>query len=348
MFQIEDTPSYTHKRTLNRIPTNTPIMADSILGSLYSHDTNKFIQRVIQMMSFGNEVRLYKWGRRIMANRGTDPAKELLHAIISADLPRVLADLTNPDSPLIDYIFYEIGIRRRSRDHLPWLTDEYADWMDSINYYCDTERNRFLPISTALVHLTDYLRGDLDAIKPLVYAIVNRIWRNAEESECYSRLAQATFVLHTYLFHFMGWSPDRHDTGIGARHDMRMHLAGRDLTMATVYDWDNFIMDSTCGLEAFPVLPRVSQALLATKGARVHRRCSFPFNHYDIVFADYGDDGVAMLVKHGEREIAYFLGWNDGYDNSIHRLFEENATDSPQSAKEDAEFYGWRHEMCDA
>jgi len=304
-------------------------MPNSILVDFFRADTKEFIQKVFEKMTYGNEGRLHDWGNHILAHKDTDPAKGLLQALIFADAPRILVDLADPTLDIIPDLFHDTTIASGGGFRQLWTDDKYASWIDSENYYYDAEAEGLFPDSTTLVHLANYLRGDLGAAKPLLYAISNRIWRHVYDKDTgysyYPRLAQAAFLLHTYLFHYKGWSPNTTDAPVGALHDMRSHLAGKTLTMTTSREWDDCASTPHYGLPEFSVMPRVSKELLAVKGAHLHQRLAFQCGSTtrgcELVLGDFGDDGVALLTQFEGHEVAYFLSWPYDYEHPLQLLF---------------------------
>lgn len=291
-------------------------------------------------MTMGGKSYLQEWGRRIMDNPRSDPAKEMLHAILFADAPQILAELTDPNLSIIDDLFYDTDIVFGGGFRHEWDTYEYAQWIDSRNFVYNSDNDTFTPTSTALVHLTDYLRGNLEAATPLIYSIANRIWRDTficgvekenpkwlttEDNEYYSRITQVTFLLHTYLFHYKGWCQYSDDPRVGVIHDSDSHLAGKTLPMATSHDWEECVTTPHYGRPEFAITPRVSNQLWLSKGARVLQRVPFRFNGRELVLADFGDDGIALLTQFEGHEVAYFLGWPDDYEQPLQTLFNAAA-----------------------
>lgn len=295
-------------------------MSSSILVKFFEDDSRGFIQQAIHKMNVGD--RLHDWGKYIVDNPHVDPAKALLKALILADAPRILADLTDPTLSIIGNLFYDTGVAYGGGVFAQtWDNDAYANWIDYHNYVYDGDD--YVPASTALVHLAEYLRGDLSDAKPLLYAITNRIWRNAYEEEggYYTRLATAAFLLHTYLFHYKGWSPNTTDAPVGALHDARAHLAGHTLAMTTSHEWDVCAATPHYGRPEFSVMPRVSRELWTAKGAHLAQRLPFKFGHHELVLGDFGDDGVALMTQFEGHDVAYFLTWPDDYEQPLQTLF---------------------------
>ena len=304
-------------------------MSSSILFALFRDDSKGFIQKATRKMTHGTEARLHTWGKHIVDNPHVDPAKALLQALVFADAPRILADLTDPTSDIIADLFYESDVAYGGGFRQAWDSDDYAGWIDDRNYFYHDEDEQYKPISTTLVHLANYLRGDLTAAKPLLYAIINRIWRNVYD-EHYSRIARAAFLLHTYLFHFKGWSPNPTDAPVGVIHDARTHLAGKDLEMTTSHEWDICASTPHYGRPDFSVMPRVSKELWTAKGAHLVQRVPFYIGNdvscrHELVLADFGEDGVALMTQYEGHEVAYFLSWPADYEDPLQTLFNTHA-----------------------
>lgn len=301
-------------------------MSNSILVTFFEDDSRGFIQQAIHKMTHGDEARLHDWGKYIVDNTHVDPAKALLQALIFADAPRILADLTDPTSNSIKVIFYDTDIVYEGGVRQAWDTDDYAGWIDDHNYIYEDEE--YKPTSTALVHLANYLRGDLRAAKPLLYAIINRIWRDVYDGH-YSRIARAAFLLHTYLFHYKGWSPHTTDFPVGVIHDFRSHLAGKDIHMTTPREWDDCATTPHYGRHDFAVVPRVSRKLWTAKGAHLTQRITFQFRmgiqRDELVLGDFGDDGVALITQFEGHEVAYFLSWPRDYEDPLQDMFNVHA-----------------------
>jgi hypothetical protein len=301
-------------------------MARSVLVHFFRSDSITFVNKVIHKMTMGGETYLQEWARHIMANPRSDPAKEMLRAILFADAPQILAELTSPTLSIIDDLFYDTDIIFGGGFRHEWDNYEYAQWIDSRNFVYNSDTDTFAPTSTSLVHLTDYLRGNLEAATPLIHSIANRIWRDTfDDNGYYSRITQVTFLLHAYLFHYKGWRQHIDDPRVGIVHDSDSHLAGITLPMATHHDWDKSITTSHYGRPEFAITPRVSKQLWSSKGAHIFQYLPFRFNGHELVLADFGDDGVALLTQFEGEEVAYFLGWPDDYEQSIQTLFNAAA-----------------------
>ena len=286
-------------------------MTTSLLSNFFHDDLHTFIQRVIRKMTYGDSSLLHKWGDAILRSKN-DPAKELLQALIFADAPRILAQIIESGNDMLYHIFIDWDVTDETTD-----LDQFVDFIDSINYDEDD-----YPQSTALKHLANYIRGDLTAATPLLYAITNRIWRNMGAYNN-TNLFAATFVLHTYLFHFCGWSPCVDDEPVGVLHDRRVQLAGKDHSMATQREWEDFAVTPHYGLPQFSVLPRVTRKMMVQHGVHIAQTVCVQFRFHTLVFADCGDDGVALITQFEGRDVAYFLTWNgDDYEEAIHYFFK--------------------------
>jgi hypothetical protein len=310
-------------------------MSRSVLSSFFNDDLPTFIQQVNHKMTKASSDRLHKWGAAIH-RPDADPAKELLQALIFADAPRILAEVTDSTN----HIFRDIFI-----DFDPVCTkmesDDFAAFIDAINTTDvhdddDDDDTNYYTTSTALTHLANYLRGDLNNATPLLYAITNRIWRNIYAYR-YDSLFAATFILHTYLFHFLGWSPRHGDVPVGALYDRYSHLVGKDPVMTTHREWDDFAVTPHYGLPQFAVLPRVSHKMMANHAVYREQTVSLKFPFHTLVFADCGDDGVALMSQFEGHDVAYFLTWhNEDYDHAIHHFFTAHErADEMENAEDD-------------
>jgi len=315
----------------------------SILLHFFRHESSHFIHQAIHKMTHRDEARLHQWATRITNNHHINPAKALLQALIFADAPRILAELADPTLTILGDIFHDISISTGGGFRQTWDNDTYADWIDDSNHIYHTDTGEMRPISTTLLHLANYLRGNLHAIKPLLYAIINRIWRHVHTRGYYTRLAQVTFLLHTYLFHFRGWSPNPHDITVGVVRDAYDHLAGRTPDDTTDREWDEFAATPHYGLPDFSVIPRVSQELWTAKGAHLAQLVPFQFGtgirSCELLLADFCDDGVALMAQFDGRNYAYFLSWPRDYEDPLRALFNAHAISAAatQSLKEEEE-----------
>ena len=289
-------------------------MAHSVLSTFFNADIPTFIQQVSRKM---NRKRLDDWARAIH-RPDADPAKELLQALIFADAPRILAEVTDSTNPIFHNIFIDFDPDLDEMD-----SEQFADFIDATNTIDDhDDGDYYYTQSTALTNLANYLRGDLSAANPFLYAITNRIWRNIYAYN-YSSLFATTFVLHTYLFHFGGWSSETP----GVLYDRRSHLAGKTPVMATDREWDDFAVTPHYGLTQFSVLPRVSNEMMNKRGLHRAQTVSVQFGDHTIVFANFCDDGVALMSQFEGRDVAYFLTWEgDDYEEALYDFFNAHAS----------------------
>lgn len=301
-------------------------MAESILTKLYTMSPYDFTEAAVAIL--GRGARLYNWGSAVL--RARDPIHTTVRTLIFANGPRILAELTDiHNNRLFSYVFRDIHdplVQAGGGFRGEWTDDQIADYIDSIN----VKTNKYgFPVgrhSTTLPYLAQYLRGDLHDIRPLLHAISARIIKSLDHHIMErTNLAAVTIVLHTYLFHYLGWSPNYAAPPCGVKHDIALHLAGATLHYADDNKWDAFYTEANYGLPDFAVLPRVPMALLVSKGAIAESRITFSISHHNITFVDYGEAGVALVTQTAEgHEVAYFLTWSDDspdYEEALTYLF---------------------------
>jgi len=291
------------------------------------------------ILSANSARRLNQWGKRVSENPGVDPAKELLRTLIFADAPSILTELISPDGRLVSAVFYEFPLAGKIRS---MGAAKFADYIDIENTTYDDEGMPCDKFSTAVAHLANYIRGDLLNPTPLLHALTERIWRDAD-ADTYEAMLSTTFLFHTYLFYVKGFRSDR-----GIQRDRLAHLTGRTIPTASQKDWDNFRFQQYAGHPAFGILPMVDTTRI---------RDDFPYPHVihhaicgDVItFYDFGDTGLAIKAHMDGRNLMYFLHLPDEYDEPIQQFFYppiegwggDGAMDTASVSSMETEDEGW-------
>ena len=288
-----------------------PNVLSALLEDSIHHD-RAFYCHSYGILLANNSRTLKQWGAKVSYNPVIDPAKELLRTLIFADAPSILAAFMNPWTNLIHTLYPDTGLIGMRDDMTPL---EFANRIDSVNTKYNDEGIPDGVYSKTLIHLANYIRGDLIDPTPLLHALTERVWREADQ-ETYNRILATTFLFHTYLFYFKGFRAER-----GIQQDRLAWLAGAKLPEATQDQWDNDAFQQFAGHPAFGVLPLVNIRHIDDDFTVLDEEQSVVIGENTLVFYDYGDTGLALRSHLDNPDLRYFLSWPEEYEEALQTFF---------------------------